>query len=213
MHTTYSDGEKSPLEVLKIAEEQGLGVISITDHNSYGAHTELEKVDTKSIFSGTIIPGCEFLANFEGRTIEILAYGGNWKELDRWLKDYYLPKNVNERESKIFIRIKEKIKKERKVIISDDLSLPDEMPYSGYYKWFLFNEIKKHPENDAFFSRYDINDYADFNRKGIDNKDSDIYVDTYDEKIDAKNIVDLIHKNNRNSFIGTCLSISSTRSY
>ena len=46
MHTTYSDGEKSPLEVLKIAEEQGLGVISITDHNSYGAHTELEKVDT-----------------------------------------------------------------------------------------------------------------------------------------------------------------------
>ena len=34
IHTTYSDGKKSPLEVLNLAASKGLKAISFTDHDT-----------------------------------------------------------------------------------------------------------------------------------------------------------------------------------
>ena len=201
IHTLYSDGEKNVREILEESNKQGLKVISITDHNSYGAHFELERTNVRSIFDGMIIPGCEFLVNFEGATIEILVYGGKWKELNRWLMNYYSQENINKRDRKIFNSILKRIREEHKITVSKELSLPEDIPYSGYYKYFLYNELKKYPENRSFFEKYSIADYRDFNRKGIDNKKSEIYVNVYDKDIDIKSVIDLVHRNNRN-----CLS-------
>lgn len=52
-HTTISDGKKSPEEIVKIYKENGYSFISITDHNIYGIHSELNTNDFK------IIPGIE----------------------------------------------------------------------------------------------------------------------------------------------------------
>ena len=43
VHTTMSDGTKTPKEVLVEAEKMGLEVIAITDHESVDAYPEIEK--------------------------------------------------------------------------------------------------------------------------------------------------------------------------
>ena len=55
MHTIYSDGTENCISILKKCEEKRLDYISITDHNSVGAYFELENLDIKNYFSGTIL--------------------------------------------------------------------------------------------------------------------------------------------------------------
>ena len=50
MHTSYSDGTDSLIELLKKANKANLEIISITDHNSVKAYLELEQLDYKKIF-------------------------------------------------------------------------------------------------------------------------------------------------------------------
>ena len=58
-HTTNSDGTWSTKELLEKAENIGLEVFSITDHDNCNAYKELQKIDVKKYYSGTIIPGIE----------------------------------------------------------------------------------------------------------------------------------------------------------
>ena len=44
MHTTYSDGFYSPLELIQKANERNLDVISITDHDSINAIEEASMI-------------------------------------------------------------------------------------------------------------------------------------------------------------------------
>ena len=55
MHTTYSDGTDTVKELLEKAEDIGLEVISITDHNTCKAYFEMEKFNVKEIYKGNII--------------------------------------------------------------------------------------------------------------------------------------------------------------
>ncbi len=59
IHTTYSDGSDSPIEILKQAEKLKLKYISITDHDNCNAYKELQKIDVKKYYSGIIVPGIE----------------------------------------------------------------------------------------------------------------------------------------------------------
>lgn len=58
MHSTHSDGEYSPAELVKIAKEEGYRALSVTDHDTVTANEELaiecKKAGLESIF------GCEF---------------------------------------------------------------------------------------------------------------------------------------------------------
>ena len=74
VHTTYSDGADSLIEVLKKAEEMELSYISITDHDNCNAYKELKNIDIKKYYTGTIIPGIEIKCGYKGRLIEILGY-------------------------------------------------------------------------------------------------------------------------------------------
>lgn len=71
IHTTSSDGTKTPNEVLQEAEQLGLKRIAITDHESVGAYENLDE----KLFSGIIIPGIELKTYCKGREIELLGYG------------------------------------------------------------------------------------------------------------------------------------------
>lgn len=68
VHTTASDGELSPQEVMRKAFKDGVEILSITDHDT------LEGLEGFTPESVIFIPGVEISARFE-RTLHILGYG------------------------------------------------------------------------------------------------------------------------------------------
>ena len=77
MHSLYSDGVYDVSTLLKMAEEKGLSIISITDHDNCRAHIELMDENVRNNFSGDIKIGMEITTSFYGQKIELLAYDFN----------------------------------------------------------------------------------------------------------------------------------------
>ncbi|MBQ8043287.1 MAG: PHP domain-containing protein [Clostridia bacterium] len=74
VHTIYSDGEHTPLEVLDICNERGVSAVAITDHNSMQGSKEAVK---RNPYKGvTVIPGIELSARYDvkGANLHILGY-------------------------------------------------------------------------------------------------------------------------------------------
>ncbi|MBX7288701.1 PHP domain-containing protein [Clostridium chauvoei] len=84
LHTTESDGEHTPTEVVKIAKEKGLDIISITDHNTISGIIEAKKAGEE--LGIRVIPGLELSTRYNGNKIHILAY---------FLDDRYENKDFN----------------------------------------------------------------------------------------------------------------------
>lgn len=73
IHTTASDGNSTPAEIVKLAAEQKLDVISITDHDSIaGLEEAIAAADELEI---EVIPGTEITASYGEREAHLLAYG------------------------------------------------------------------------------------------------------------------------------------------
>ena len=77
MHSLYSDGVYDVSTLLRMAEEKGLSIISITDHDNCSAHIELMDENVRNNFSGDIKVGMEITTSFYGQKIELLAYDFN----------------------------------------------------------------------------------------------------------------------------------------
>lgn len=71
IHTTYSDGEKSPKEIYQMAKERCMSTFSITDHDNILGAKELEKMNIKDI---NFINGVEMSANCSFGQLHILGY-------------------------------------------------------------------------------------------------------------------------------------------
>ena len=88
MHTTYSDGDKTVEEVLKMCEEKKLEYISITDHNTCKQYED--NALNKNIFTGKIIKGVEMNATFKNKKIEVLGYKiKEPKIIEEWSKKFF----------------------------------------------------------------------------------------------------------------------------
>ncbi len=78
IHSTFSDGTKTPFELLDMAKEIGLSGISITDHDTTLAYSEEVFAYAKEI-GIDLIPGVEFSTMYESRekreSVHILGYG------------------------------------------------------------------------------------------------------------------------------------------
>jgi len=74
-HTTFSDGDKTPLQVARLAEEKGIGV-AITDHDECRGFGEIAELS----FAVPVIPGIELAAKYEGGSVHILGLGVNWRD-------------------------------------------------------------------------------------------------------------------------------------
>jgi 3',5'-nucleoside bisphosphate phosphatase len=78
IHSNFSDGKYSPLEILHKAKEKGFSIISITDHdNIHAIEIALQSSEQLGI---EIIPGIEFSTDFNGREVHILAYFIDYKD-------------------------------------------------------------------------------------------------------------------------------------
>lgn len=208
IHTNLSDGVKSPIEILDMAENLKLEYISITDHDTCEAYEILDKIDISKHYTGNLIYGCEILTCFEGILLEILAYGIDWKQLNTWLKEYYSEEQIKIRETKMFNTVKQTILNNSIIQISENLNLPDKIPYTGYFKFMLYNDILKFEKNKKFLKEFDIQTYENFLRKGLYTPASPVYLNQGDFLINAKEVVELIHQFGGLAFVAHTYKIS-----
>lgn len=80
IHTTASDGNSTPTEIVKLAAKQKLDIISITDHDSTaGLEEAIAAADELNI---EVIPGSEITAAYKDREAHLLAYGFDTENAD-----------------------------------------------------------------------------------------------------------------------------------
>ncbi|MFL2763812.1 MAG: PHP domain-containing protein [Dehalococcoidia bacterium] len=89
LHTTHSDGNLSPSELIDLCYENGLRHISITDHDSTEAIEEAINYSNKYP-DLEIIPGIELSTDYEGAEIHMLGFYINYKDknLQKILNDF-----------------------------------------------------------------------------------------------------------------------------
>ncbi|WP_026672124.1 PHP domain-containing protein [Alkalihalobacterium bogoriense] len=73
MHSTASDGGYSPSELVRKCKEQGLTIISLTDHDTVAGVSEA--IETGQAFGIKVIPGIEFSTKAKGKSVHIIGYG------------------------------------------------------------------------------------------------------------------------------------------
>ena len=159
MHTTYSDGADSLIEVLKKAESLKLEYISITDHDTCEGYKELAKLDVKKYFSGQIINGVEIKCAYKKRLIEILGYKVDPKVINNFMEEFHKTKSKEILQQKYF-----DILHERCTDMGLVMSKKEDIEFNPKTDWAsikIYNDIKAHEENklkvpDDFWSEFNI---------------------------------------------------------
>lgn len=72
IHSTESDGELKPGEIVLLAKERNLDIIALTDHNTVRGNKQAVKVG--EIFGVKVIPGIELSTRYKGSKVHILGY-------------------------------------------------------------------------------------------------------------------------------------------
>ena len=97
LHSTYSDGTDTPLELCKLAKQNNVQVISITDHDTVNGqkalHNEQLPEDVK------VIPGIEISTEVNHRMLHILGYYIDIfdERLERFINDISIEKTETTR--------------------------------------------------------------------------------------------------------------------
>lgn len=146
IHTTYSDGTNSVIEILKQAQELNLDYISITDHDKCFAYEELKHIDIKQYYSGKIINGIEIKCAYKGSTIEILGYNYNYEKMNSWVNKFYADKDRKTIETKYFNKLYSICQN-----LNLTMSSKENIKWNPENDWAgktIYDEIKKHPENE-----------------------------------------------------------------
>ncbi len=71
-HTTASDGDLSPVELVNLAVETGLSALGVTDHDTVGGIAEA--IEAAKIAGLALAPGVEISAEFVPGTLHMLGY-------------------------------------------------------------------------------------------------------------------------------------------
>ena len=179
MHSIYSDGVKSPEELLRHALDCNLSMMALTDHDEINGikalRTAQDQLDPEKTIK--IINGCEFSADYKDKSIHILGY--RFDETNKELRDF-----IEYFKSKREERIDEIIRRCNNVgyFISKD-ELLKKFPKTQAYGRPHIGQLLI----DGGYAK-DINDVF----KDILRKDSPCYVPKV--KIEVPYIIDIIHK-------------------
>ena len=175
IHTTYSDGTNTVQEILKMAEELKLDAISITDHDTCMAYEELKQIHAEKIFTGIIIPGVEMKCCYQGRVVEILGYKINTAQMNLWLKNFYRDKSFDILQQKYFEHFyKTSIQMGLKMNAKESIAWN---PQKDWASITIYQEIKKHPENQKKLPEDLWEDVNVFLKKYCGDKNFPLYID------------------------------------
>ncbi|MCR2784469.1 MULTISPECIES: PHP domain-containing protein [unclassified Microbacterium] len=72
LHSVHSDGTEPPAQVVQAAHRRGLRTVALTDHDTTSGWAEAAEAATS--LGMTFLPGMEFSATQEWRSVHVLAY-------------------------------------------------------------------------------------------------------------------------------------------
>ena len=119
MHSYHSDGYHTPEKVVEKAKNQGIKIMSITDHDSVNAFSEASECAKK--FGIEVIPGVEISTDIRDTEVHILGYFVDPKNKDL---EHYL-NFFREERYKRAIRMVKKLN-----ILSLDITIDDVMVFA-----------------------------------------------------------------------------------
>jgi len=198
MHTTYSDGTDSVVELLNNANKKDLKVISITDHDTVNSYKELDSLNIERYYNGRIIVGCEFTTSFDNRLIEVLGYGFDYKKIDEYLKSFYTNEFLISSRMTLYNRLVSILKKYN---LKYDKNVIENAIKDKFYLITIYNELIKYKENKDILNEDLFNTYSDFIRKGIYNKNSKLFLNHAEFKPKIEDIINIIHSSNGIAFL------------
>ena len=199
MHTVYSDGTDTLVELLQNAQRANLDYISITDHESCGAYDELKNIEVSQYFSGVIVPGIEMKSWYQGRFIDILGYQIDTEAMKQWLKEYYEENTHAVLEIKYLTKLYERAK-------AFDLSMTpmEELEWDPTHEWsniVFYQEVKKHSENEAKLPKDFWESFDRFKQRYWWNPNSKFYLDKSEDYPCVKKVIEAIHSCGGKAFL------------
>lgn len=191
IHTTNSDGEFTTKEILEKAQEKGLEIIAITDHDNINAYDDLDKLNIKELYDGKIIIGTELAFVYEGKLFDMLGYGIDLEKMknSEIIKRGFVHSTV-EGETKILNKLKQ-VCDNLGIIYSKDLEIttPNYMAND-----VLIDNILEFPENKEILDKMNIIDRSTFYRKHFCEESSPFFIDQTEGKEDIFYVTSLIHE-------------------
>lgn len=191
IHTNNSDGSDSVIDVLKKAQKHELSYMSITDHESVNGHYELRNINVKQYFSGKIIPGVELKNYYKDRVIDILAYNIDIDKFNEYLEKNYKNKTHRMLETK---NLKHLYKQAKAYGLT--LDPIEEIKWDSDSDWgsvIVYNEIKKHPENEAKVPKDLWESFSNFKKDYVYNRNNMFFLDKKDDYPSPAETVKQVH--------------------
>ncbi len=203
-HSTHSDGTCSVEEILKLAEERNLAILSITDHNVVEAYEDIKDKKIRNIFSGILVPGCEVTTTYKGEVVEILGYKiehEKFRELlaenllserDRRLRKYKVSCITVDTLTKLGVKFRENF--------GDDLYNNPQQFYDNRNESVMdgiLREIKSFEENAKWFNSLEEMQNIttkDFVRNMVYNPKSKFYIDQRSIYPSLNKVIEIIHE-------------------
>ncbi len=191
IHTNNSDGSEDVVEILKRAEKQKLSYISITDHESLNGYGELREINVKDYYSGKIIPGVELKNYYKDRVIDILAYNINIDKFDEYLEKNYKEKTHRFLETK---NLKHFYKQARGYgLVLDPIETIEWDKDRDWGSVVFYNELKKHPENEAKVPKDLWECFSNFKKDYVYNRNNMFFLDKKDDYPSPAQTVEQVH--------------------
>ena len=197
IHTTYSDGDKTVAEILKMCEEKKLEYISLTDHDTCKQYNDKALKDN-NIFRGKIIKGTELHAIFQKKNIEILAYDIDTEVINNWCEKYYSEDKLKEQQKILFKRLLAIADKHGIIYNIDKIQKPKNA--FEYVEPLIYNEFLKYKENYNILGEF-AQSFNIFFRKGLANPKSSYFMNHIEFRPQYKEVIDIIHKAGGKAFL------------
>lgn len=192
IHTTYSDGADTLIEVLKKAENLKLEYISITDHDTCKAYNELSNIDVSKYYTGKIIPGVEIKCAYGNRLIEVLGYKINWNIINEYMDRFHEINSREKLQQKYFDILYERCAK-MGIILSEKRNI-EFCPKRDWASVAIYKEIKSHEENKNKVPEDFWNEFIVFSKKYCGNPDYELFIDKSKDYLSVQDAVNLIKK-------------------
>jgi len=191
IHSTNSDGYFTVLDILKMAQEKNINVISFCDHNVLGAYEDLKNIEIEKYYSGRIITGIEFDFVYEKKVFHMLGYNF---DVDKLKTCKYLDRRTEEElvaEEERNLEFFKGVCKKLGIKLSNNLKITKSSePANDIIK----RDMQIHPENQEIMDEVLGKDRKkSFWLGHVTNPDSPFYIDFTKGLPSAEEIASEIH--------------------